>query len=105
MDADLGTSSVDVSEVHCNPAVAYAVVSDVGQNAPVVADWAMKRTGELEPVACQIYSDARRARMLTSVAGTGTSTPSASRMYGRVPPQAAPQFGAYRDVVTATVGV
>jgi spore coat protein U-like protein len=52
----------------------------------------MKRTGGTEPVSYQLYSDAGRATVLTTVAGTGTGYPQPIRVYGRVPPQAAPPW-------------
>jgi len=103
IDGDTGTSGVDAFEVLCNPNVDYTVTFDAGQNATEVADRAMKRTGGSELVGYQIYSDPGRSTVLTTISGTGTGSAEAVRVYGRVPPQAAPEPGEYRDVVTATV--
>ncbi len=103
IETGTGTSGVDAFDVQCTPDVPYTVSFDAGQNSTKEADRAMKRTGGSELVSYQLYSDASRTTVLTAVSGTGTGAAQAVRVYSRVPPQAAPQPGKYRDVVTATV--
>ena len=103
INADTGTSGVNAAEVLCNPNVGYTVTFDAGQNATQVADRAMKLDGGTQLVNYQLYTSAARDTVLTTVTGTGTGTPQAIRVYGRVPAQAAPEAGNYRDVVTITV--
>lgn len=103
IDADTGTSGTDALEVLCNPGVAYTLTFDAGQNASQVADRAMKREGGTELVGYQIYSDAARNNVLTTISGTGTGTAQPVVVYGRVPAQTAPPPGSYRDVVIITV--
>lgn len=103
IDADTGTSGTQALEVLCNPGVAYTLTFDAGQNATQIANRRMKREGGTELVSYQIYSDAARNTVLQTVSGTGTGTPQAVVVYGRVPVQTAPTPGSYRDVVTITV--
>jgi spore coat protein U-like protein len=103
IDADTGTSGNEALEVLCNPGVAYTLTFDAGQNATVIANRAMKREGGTELVSYQIYSDAARNNVLQTLSGTGTGTPQAVVVYGRVPVQTAPAPGSYRDVVIITV--
>jgi spore coat protein U-like protein len=103
IDADTGTSGVDALEVLCNPGVSYSIDFNAGQHAAAIADRAMQLEGGTELVRYQIYSDAARANVLSTLSGVGTGTPEAIQVFGRVPPQAAPTPGTYRDVVTVTV--
>ncbi len=103
IDADTGTSGANALEVLCNPGVTYSVTFDAGQHATAIADRAMQLEGGTELVRYQIYSDAARANVLSSLSGVGTGTPEAIQVFGRVPAQAAPTPGTYRDVVTITV--
>lgn len=103
IDADTASSGNQALEVLCNPGVAYTLTFDSGENASQIADRAMKRAGGTELVPYQIYSDAARTTVLETLTGTGTGTPQAVVVYGRVPAQTAPPPGSYRDVVTITV--
>ena len=103
IDADTGTSGVNAFQVLCNPGVAYSVAFNAGQHAAAIADRAMQLEGGSELVSYQIYSDAARSNILSTLSGVGTGSPEAIQVFGRVPPQAAPTPGTYRDVVTVTV--
>lgn len=103
IDEDTGTSGPNALEVLCNPGVTYSVTFDAGQHATAISDRAMQLEGGTELVRYQIYSDAARANILSTLFGTGTGTPEAIQVFGRVPAQAAPTPATYRDVVTATV--
>ena len=103
IDADTGSSGTQALRVLCNPGVAYTLTFDSGQNASQVSDRAMKREGGTELVGYQIYSDAARNNVLTTISGTGTGTAQPVVVYGRVPAQTAPPPGSYRDVVIITV--
>ena len=103
IDADTGSSGVQAIEVLCNPGVTYSVTFGSGQNASQIADRAMKREGGSQLVKYQLYSDAGRGTVLSSLSGTGTGAPQVIRVYGRVPVQTAPVPGNYRDIVTITV--
>lgn len=103
IDADTGTSGTQALEVLCNPNVAYTVNFDAGQNATQTSDRAMRRDGGADLVSYQLYTDASRTTVLTSVAGVATGATQAIQVFGRVPPQTAPVPGNFRDVVTVTV--
>ncbi len=103
IDADTGTSGNQALQVLCNPGVAYTLTFDAGQNATQIANRRMKREGGTELVSYQIYSDAARNNVISTLSGTGTGTAQAVVVYGRVPVQTAPTPGSYRDVVTVTV--
>lgn len=103
IDADTGTSGTEALEILCNPGVNYTLTFDAGQNATQVSNRAMKREGGTELVTYQIYSDQARSTPLTQVTGSGTGVVQPIVVYGRVPAQAAPPSGSYRDVVTITV--
>ena len=103
IDADTGTSGTDALEVLCNPGVQYTLTFDAGQNAAVIANRAMKLTAGTALVNYQLYSDAARTNVLNTISGTGTGTSQVVTVYGRVPAQAAPPPGSYRDVVIITV--
>jgi spore coat protein U-like protein len=103
VEADTGTAGVQALEVLCNPNVAYTVSFDAGQNASQVADRAMRRDGGSELVNYQLYTDASRNTVLTSVSGVGTGALQPIQIFGRVPVQAAPVPGNYSDVVTVIV--
>jgi spore coat protein U-like protein len=103
VEADTGTSGVQALEVICNPDVAYTVTFDAGQNASQVADRAMRRDGGTELVNYQIYTDASRNTVMTSVSGVGTGTLQPIQVFGRVPVQTAPVPGNYSDIITVVV--
>jgi spore coat protein U-like protein len=63
----------------------------------------MRRDGGSELVNYQLYTDASRNTVLTSVSGVGTGALQPIQIFGRVPVQAAPVPGNYSDVVTVIV--
>ena len=101
--ASSGTNAATAFEVLCNPGVAYTLNFDAGQNAAVVANRAMKLTSGTETVSYQLYTDAGRGTILSSLGGTGTGTAQAIEIFGTVPSQAAPKVGSYKDIITVTM--
>ena len=75
IDADTGTG-VQALEVLCNPGVDYTLTFDAGQNADGnIANRAMQREGGSELVGYQIYQDAARNTVLSTISGVGTCGP------------------------------
>ena len=103
INGQTATSGAQAFQVLCNPGVAYTLSFNAGQNAALVANRAMKLDVGPEMVRYQLYSDAGRGTVLTTIGGTGTGSAQIINIYGAVPPQAAPKAGNYKDVVTVTV--
>jgi len=103
IEADTGTSGIHAFEVLCNPGVGFTVEFGSGENATQIDDRAMRLVSGDDLVRYQLYTDAGRGTVLDTVSGVGTGSPQAIQVFGRVPKQAAPRPGLYRDVVVITV--
>jgi spore coat protein U-like protein len=114
-DLDFGTSgglgaNLDATgqlSVNCVPGTAYTIGLDDGlANAGVAA---RKMTLGANTVSYGLYRNAARNLVwgdtigVNTLAGTGDGTLHAIPIYGRVPPQALPPAGTYRDTIVVTV--
>ncbi|RPE80220.1 Csu type fimbrial protein [Vulcaniibacterium tengchongense] len=120
-DLNFGTraslaSAVDASTtltVTCTSGTAYAVRLDGGRAGNIAARRMYLNGSGPQAIAYDLYTHAARTQpwgdgsvgaVVEGVgAGTGLGTPQVLTVYGRVPAQATPVSGTYRDVVTATV--
>lgn len=95
--------------VTCTAGLPYAVKLDGGLVGGAVGNRRMGLDGAGPGViGYQLYRDGARSQAWgdtagTTVTGTGNGAAAALTVYGRVPAQATPAAGAYRDTVTATV--
>jgi spore coat protein U-like protein len=97
--------------LNCSTGTLYTVRLNGGSIAGNVADRRMGLNGSPPGViAYQLHTDPDRTQVwgdgtlgTVVVKGTGTGGPQTLQVYGRVPNQATPAAGTYRDVVTATV--
>lgn len=95
--------------VTCTTGTLYTVKLDGGLIGGTVGNRRMGRDGVAPGViGYQLYQDSARALVWgdtlgSTVTGIGTGAASTLTVYGRVPAQATPAAGDYRDTVTATV--
>lgn len=95
--------------VRCTNANAFSVALNGGSVAGNVLARKMKHTSAADTVNYQLYQDAAYATVWGDAsggaprAGVGTGANQTFTVYGRVPAQATPRPGTYRDVITATV--
>lgn len=95
--------------VRCTNNNAFSVALNGGSVAGNVLARKMKHTTAADTVNYQLFQDAAYATVWGDAsggaprAGVGTGANQTFTVYGRVPAQATPRPGTYRDVITATV--
>ncbi|WP_313623820.1 spore coat U domain-containing protein [Achromobacter sp.] len=95
--------------VRCTNANAFSLALNGGSVAGNVTARKMKHETAADTVGYQLYQDAAYATVWgdasggTPRAGVGTGANQTFTVYGRVPAQATPRPGSYRDVITATI--
>lgn len=103
------TTATSQITVKCTNNNAYSVALDGGSVANNVLARKMKHATQADTVSYQLYQDAAYATIWGNAsggaprAGTGTGSNQTYTVYGRVPAQATPRPGDYKDVVTATI--
>lgn len=104
--ATTGTSTITVK---CTNNNAFSVALNGGAVANNVLARKMKHSTAADTVGYQLYQDGSYATIWGDASGgsprtgTGTGSNQTFTVYGRVPAQATPRPGDYKDVVTATI--
>jgi spore coat protein U-like protein len=104
--ATTGTSTITVK---CTNNNAFSVALNGGAVANNVLARKMKHSTAADTVGYQLYQDGNYATIWGDASGgsprtgTGTGSNQTFTVYGRVPAQATPRPGDYKDVVTATI--
>ncbi len=108
LDADVDSSSQ--IRTSCSTGLAYSVALGTGGGGSFSARRMVHQSFPAEIVGYQLYTDALRTQIWgdgsggTVTAGdTGSGSPQASTVHGRVAPQATPRPGDYDDTVIVTV--
>lgn len=103
------TTATSQITVKCTNNNAYSVALDGGSVGNNVLARKMKHATQADTVNYQLYQDAAYATIWGNASGgsprtgTGTGSNQTYTVYGRVPAQATPRPGDYKDVVTATI--
>lgn len=107
---DVDVDSSNQIRTSCSTGLAYSVALGTGGGGAFNARRMVHENFPAEIVGYQLYTDALRTQIWgdgtggTVTAGaTGSGSPQASTVHGRVPPQATPRPGAYDDTVIVTV--
>lgn len=103
------TTATSTITVKCTNNNAFSVALNGGSVANNVLARRMKHSTAADTVGYQLYQDGGYATVWgdasggAPLTGTGTGSNQTFTVYGRVPAQATPRPGDYKDVVTATI--
>jgi len=106
VDGQTAAAGNDALTITCSPGADYALAFDAGENGGgEISQRAMSGPAG-ETIAYQLYSNASRTDVLSTISGEGTGSAVPIPIYGRVPGRpngTAPTPGNYTDMVTITL--